>query len=361
MIKPAIPAGFFNPFIMAEYDVNLEQLQEICNHFVTTSYPYFEELREAFKLLRITGCRIQEIFEIERWSIVSGYEVTCQPQKGNQIRYITLNSDFSSFLVAIENQYKPFLGRTVSQLEYLFNKINPYGGLFSGDRSILSYIYRYCYIRELHADGLSDAQIADIMGHNNPSVISNYLNADLSSQIEIPEPQPTEFVFDGITYPVIEINDKIWTVENLRFDDGLGGIFAPGNDPANVPLFGYNYQFPALSRVESMLPSGWRIPSYADINDLIAFLADNNLSSYDLMSTDPAAWVSVAGTNSLALSLVGSGFSSSYFRQRGAFHRYYPSETVFGFAYVRFDDNVLHTAITDINSTYSFAIRVIHD
>ncbi|QIA08258.1 FISUMP domain-containing protein [Draconibacterium halophilum] len=294
---------------MAEFDVGLAQLQEVCNYFVEAEYPYFEELREAFKLLRTTGCRLQEIFEIERWTIVSGYEVSVQPQKGNQVRYITLSSEFASFLAAIENQYKPFLGRTSGQLEYLFNKINPFGGLFSGDRSIISYIYRYCFIRELNADGLTNAQIASIMGHNSETVVNNYLNAEVTSTIEITQPLPDPPIIDGITYPIISIGSQVFTTEPIKWVDSGGDSYDPGGIPGNNVLFGSLYYEAALQRLIPLIPTGWKLPSISDINEMKTFLGSDFDNSLNFLSDDPTFWSSVSTPrNSTGLSLRGGGY-----------------------------------------------------
>lgn len=171
---------------MAEYQVNIAELQEICDYVINADYPYFEELREAFKLLRHTGCREMEIFEIERWSQISGDEFTLTPQKGNNNRTIILGEDFLNFKAAILGQYPPFLGRTYSQLQNLFKRVCPYWPIYSGGKQITLYTFRYLFLHELKADGLTNQQIADIMGHVNVETVSNYLDAVLSSENEVP-------------------------------------------------------------------------------------------------------------------------------------------------------------------------------
>jgi len=213
---------------MAENSVELQQLQAMADTFIEAEYPYFEELREAFKLLRLTGCRIQEIFDIGRWSIISGYQVSFQPQKGNNTRYITLDSNVDSFISAISGQYKPFLGRTYSQLQNLFQRINPYGKLYSGTKEITNYFFRYLYVRELWEDGLTVTEIANMMGYTSDQAVSNYLNADLSSTIEVPV-EPTD------PLPVDHID--IFTVET-NFD-GNTNNFLINQDISNETLSFY--------------------------------------------------------------------------------------------------------------------------
>jgi hypothetical protein len=178
-------------------------------------------------LLRLTGCRIQEIFDIERWSVVSGYYLVFTPQKGNNARYVTLDSSVQNFINAVTGQYKPFLGRTYSQLQNLFQRINPYGKLYSGTKEITNYFFRYLYVRELFEDGLTVTQIANMMGYTSDQAVSNYLNADLTSTIEVPvepsDPVPvghidiftTETNFNGIVDNLL-INQDI-SNETLSF------------------------------------------------------------------------------------------------------------------------------------------------
>lgn len=178
---------------MSNYSVELQQLQAMADHFITASYPYFEQFRETFKLLKLTGCRISELFEINRWSIQTGYHVTLQPQKGNNIRYLTLGPDFGHFLTAIENQTKPFLGLTVWQFWNLFNRINPYGSIYSDTKEITAYLFRYLYVRTLLEDGLTVAQIANQMGYTSEAAVHNYLDAELTSTYEVPVPVGSNF------------------------------------------------------------------------------------------------------------------------------------------------------------------------
>ena len=302
---------------MADNPVALDELNVMADYFCDADYPYFEELREAMKLLRHTGCRIQEIFNINRWWVVSGYQVQMQPQKGNNPRTIILNSDFDNFLAAINGQYSPFLGRTYSQLQYLFSKINPYGKIYSGTKEITMYFFRYLYLRTLQADGLTVSQIASEMGYTSTTAVSNYLEAELTSTIEVPV--ESSFVFDGISYPTVEIDGKLWTTENLRFNDSGSGVLVPGNSPPDIPLLGYNYSRDALLRIISNIPDGWRIPVYADISSFKNFLLNNAYTGFNVLSTNPNAFRAINGNDSLGLSLVGNGYDSTYFKMMATF------------------------------------------
>jgi site-specific recombinase XerD len=167
------------------YNIELCQLEKICDQLITSRYPYYEELREAFKLLKHTGCRIQEIFEIERWTQVEGWEFTLTPQKGNNDRTIILNSEFEEFYKAVVDQYPPFMHRRYSQLQNLFDQICSYRPIFSGDKPISLYVFRYFFIWDLNDQGYTNQQIADITGHTTTSVIDSYVNANLVCPYDI--------------------------------------------------------------------------------------------------------------------------------------------------------------------------------
>nr|WP_319266666.1 FISUMP domain-containing protein [uncultured Draconibacterium sp.] len=287
--------------------VAISQLQAMADYFTTANYPYFEELREAFKLLRLTGCRIQEIFQIERWSVIDGYNVQLQPQKFNNPRQITLNSDFDNFLAAIQNQYKPFLGRTYSQLENLFHKINPYGPIYSGSKYISNYFFRYLFVRELDADGKTPEQIAVIMGYTSPQAVNNYLSAPLSSTIIVPV--VPKFIFDNVEYPVVNIGELSWIYTNFRGDDGEPGIFERSVTPELTEELGYFYRYDAAMRIASSLPDGWRLPSVDDFLYLASLFGGVSNCGPALKSTDLQFWNSPNGTNISKFNARGSGIS----------------------------------------------------
>lgn len=186
--------------------VGLNQLKTVCNLYLEVEYPYFEELREAFYLLDICGCRIEELFHIERWSWISGDIVTLQPQKNNLPRTITLNSFTQNFKSCIIYQSKPFLGRTSSQLQFLFRKLNPYIPIYSGGREISLYCYRYKHIWEAKDTGSTNEEIMQEMGHRTVTPILLYLAAQINSTYYIepynPDPIPTDHI-DIITNPII--------------------------------------------------------------------------------------------------------------------------------------------------------------
>lgn len=292
---------------MANNTVQLAQLRVMAEYFTTTDYPYFEELREAFQLLKLTGCRIQEIFDITRWTQITGYQVQLQPQKFNNPRIIILNSSFDNFLAAIVGQYKPFIGRTYSQLQYLFSKINIYGKIYSGNKEITNYFFRYLYVREMQDIGFTDLEIATEMGYTTAQAVSNYLNAVLESTIEVPVSSAP--IVDGVEYETIETPNLLWTLK--PFYTSFGGIpsLFPENDSDNVPLFGLLYRADAYLTIKNYLPDGWRLPTIADFQDLIDYSDTFGNSGTCMKSSGLDFWDKVSGTDNFGYQARGCGWS----------------------------------------------------
>ena len=288
--------------------VAISQLQAMADYFTTAYYPYFEELREAFKLLRLTGCRIQEIFQIERWSVIDGYNVQLQPQKFNNPRQITLNSDFDNFLAAIQNQYKPFLGRTYSQLENLFHKINPYGPIYSGSKYISNYFFRYLFVRELDADGKTPEQIAVIMGYTSPQAVNNYLSAPLSSTLEVPPANSVKF--GDKFYDIIKIDNIDFINENIQFNDGLDGVYYNPINPNFVDDFGYLYSPEAITRIRSHIPAGWRIPTISDMSSIVNYLQTFSIAERDLKASSSEFWENAQSIDYFNFAAKGAGIKN---------------------------------------------------
>lgn len=304
---------------MANNPVDINQLRVMAEHFTTVNYPYFEELREAFKLLRLTGCRIQEIFEIERWSIISGYHVQVLPQKGNTNRSIILNPNFDNFLEAIENQYKPFLSRTSFQLQNLFYKINPYGKLYSDTKEITNYFFRYLFIRELYETGLTFQQIADAMGYTSTTSVHNYLNADLTSSNPIPDPNKVQI--GNISYRTRKIENLIWIQESLRNIPDLPKFKYVNNDPTTINSFGLLYSPEIFPDLIDLAPAGWRLPTIQDIINLTIYASSIGVAVSNYNNQSLTFWDSILTTTLNILDFRGNGYNdnSTYYLYKNTF------------------------------------------
>ena len=101
---------------------------------------------------------------------------------------------------------------------------------------------------------------------------------------------------DGNSYKTIQIGNKIWMAENLRYQSPNSSYFAYNNEESNVPKFGYLYDWTTACKV---CPSGWRLPSNAEWTELSNVLGAN----YKTKMMKPSAWSAEEGANN------ESGFS----------------------------------------------------
>lgn len=108
-----------------------------CDYLINAELPYYQQFNEAFTILKLTGCRVSELFEIERWSWLGDEIYSFQPQKGNTVRTVQLNSECADFQDAIKGQYKPFGGLTKYQLYNVYDKVKGWDKLLSGIRIFL--------------------------------------------------------------------------------------------------------------------------------------------------------------------------------------------------------------------------------
>ena len=206
---------------MAAILLDLSQITDRSTFLTTTPYPYYEQLREAFELLYLTGARVQEVLEIDRWELNTGTTYYLYPQKGNNVRVVDLGSGFTAFKAAIAAQTAPFLGLTLSQLTGIFNKIRTWERFTSSGHKVCFYIFRYRYVKQLAADGLTPTQIASTMGYTSTSTINSYLSAEIYQHDYEPPPVGT-FLHKSHIKKIVETSiTQLSSAELVTLFEGL--------------------------------------------------------------------------------------------------------------------------------------------
>jgi len=144
---------------------------------------------------------------------------------------------------------------------------------------------------------------------------------------------PTVTDIDGNIYHTIIIGTQQWLVENLhttRYMDGtaipnltlnadwIAEDGTPGhdgaycwynNDAVTYADFGCLYNWYAVDNAHGLAPVGWRIPSTADFNTLVAYLGGGVVAGGKLKETGLLHWLTpnTGATDGYGFSALGGG------------------------------------------------------
>lgn len=184
-----------------------------------------------------------------------------------------------------------------------------------------------------------------------------------------PAPVATTVVINGTTYPTVVIGSQTWTAVNYNGDGGLNY----NNSATNIPADGKLYT-PAEAAAIT-LPSGWRLPTAADYNNLFAGLGgvQNNTSNYgvsqaialELMST--TGWTDTNGNNKLGFNArpVGECNTSSNLFTRAGMDAFFmidnPSQNVYTPLSVDVSADQTEVNYFFNNSGYHISVRFVKD
>ena len=271
------------------------ELDSVCLSLVDQDLPYFSAFHEAFVLLYLTGCRVEEIFAINRWERIAGYEMRFLPQKDNYHRNITLDNRCDNFIAAVVGQYKPFGGLSSGQLNSLFYNFSEYSNFRVGSKPVSLYLFRYNFIRHLFSDGLNINQIADKMGYTSTTVVGGYLTAAIEKG----------FFLDTDNF--ININGTLWSKTFLSWNDGGTDILSRVPFSDGLPYYYYNYS--SVNRY-LLSNSSLRLPTQSDFNDLVSYTYTAGFSGgRSLLVPSTVYWSSVNAfmVNAFGFGLVGAG------------------------------------------------------
>ena len=143
---------------------------------------------------------------------------------------------------------------------------------------------------------------------------------------------------DGNNYPTININGQEWMAENLRTTKYANGDSIPriinglewvsstngawtyydNNDSLNYP-YGKLYNWYTINDSRNICPSGWRVPSTTDFDNLVSTIGGYNGTAMKLKVTDSIYW---SYSNPFGGTLVNNGTNVSGFSGVPAGFRY---------------------------------------
>lgn len=131
---------------------------------------------ELFQLMYDTGLRVREVLEVERWTPAGNNNMYVSLQKGEGQREFQRKTIPPTVLQHYDSQ-TPFTLQTYSSVNNTFKYYAP-GIITNGDqRRTTTHAFRYRFMQQLAADGLSIAEIAQIMGHLNQANTAKYVTS----------------------------------------------------------------------------------------------------------------------------------------------------------------------------------------
>lgn len=320
-----------------------------CDYLVNADLPYYQQFNEAFVVLKLTGCRVSELFEIERWSWLGDEIYSFQPQKGNTVRTVQLNSECADFQNAIKGQYKPFGGLTKYQLYNVYDRVKGWDKLLSGDKDISFYVFRYRYAKQLYADNYDVQTIAAMLGYTNVATVQSYLMATVSEVFSKP---PVGFV---------DIGGVWWAQDNFAINDGGPGIV--DGRGTNRLWLGLHYTYDAIQRVLSDL-GVYRLPTIEEYIVLRDYCFNGYGYGSACMANDLDRWLVKRDwmLNAFDMQIGGSGYSSGgsvrYVKEQGYYHC--ASDSVQGDQCAYFYISQSSFTFSGRNSAYHYPARVVY-
>jgi hypothetical protein len=163
-----------------------QELSYLCKYLSTASYIYYPVATNFFYDLYTTGCRPEELLEIERWSYIDVNIIQLLPLKGNAARGFNPDQLSSSMLFAIPNQVAPYEGLTLRQLTSVLYKIIPVLAIQTINKMAITYMFRYNRVRLLFAAGKTSVEVQSIFGWSSEAYGLLYNTKTLYKNSDLP-------------------------------------------------------------------------------------------------------------------------------------------------------------------------------
>jgi len=143
---------------------------------------------------------------------------------------------------------------------------------------------------------------------------------------------------DGNVYHSLNIGTQVWMVENLKVTRYQNGDLLPNvtdttewchlptgaycnynNDIKNAPTYGRLYNWFAVTDSRNIAPKGWHVPTYREIEIMIAFLGGDTLAAGKLKEQGTSHWLypNTGATNESGFTSLPGGYR---YNREGTFH-----------------------------------------
>lgn len=143
---------------------------------------------------------------------------------------------------------------------------------------------------------------------------------------------------DGNVYHTVKLGSQVWMVENLnvtRYRNGdlipnitdtiqwshlpLGAYCNYNNNPQNAVTYGRLYNWFAVTDSRNIAPKGWHVPTFQEIETLVAFLGGDTTTAAKIKESGTKHWLypNTGATNESGFTALPGGYR---FNRGGSFH-----------------------------------------
>jgi len=212
---------------------------------------------------------------------------------------------------------------------------------------------------------------------NNKLHLFGNANSNANKLKITPEPPPAITDYDGNVYTEVVIGTQTWLLENLRTThynngdeikyqvfDASGGYVWPNNDINNKNPYGALYNWYVIDDARGIAPSGYHVPTLAEMNTLFTYLGGTSVAGGKLKETGTDHWNATNNaSNESGFTAVGAGWYTGSYNLFRTYTLYWmATEGEPGSAYRWYVSNTgLGVTVNTYYYNYGLSIRCIKD
>lgn len=160
--------------------LSIEEVKSLCTQIVSAVTLKDSIYGSYMETMYITGLRVSEVTQYERWRKISDNYYCVRLEKSNQERIIDESILPVQFRLALVFEMKSHYYCYNRKLERLFRENSPYRYIKTGNRVINNHLFRHNYIKQLYwVQGMSVTEIMNVTKHNSELSVYNYTNSKI--------------------------------------------------------------------------------------------------------------------------------------------------------------------------------------
>lgn len=167
--------------LLNDQPLSMSQLLLVAEEVMSKLTTYRPEFGGLAKLQRFSGCRINELFQPNRWVQQNNNVIQLTPQKGNALRILNYTdigfdnaASFASVLADMRRLPKRQYERAFS---HIVSTLHLYRLYENGFMHPSSHMFRHIRIKQLASQGFEKAYIGTWIGEKNLDNLDYYLNS----------------------------------------------------------------------------------------------------------------------------------------------------------------------------------------